>query len=221
MKLLLVRHGESVGNAEERLQGQRDYPLTERGEAQASELGRALARLDLSFDAAYVSPLSRARLTAERIAQEAALPEFSVVEDLHEIAFGRLEGLKRSEIEAKAPEFLRRGVETLADYGEFGGESYEAVQARVDRVLTTLISRHRDTEHTVLVVGHGGFNFQLAKSLVCVPVPRVCLLKIGNCTSTLIRMTERRGTYMGELLWHVPLELWAGKAVSQSVSVGI
>ncbi len=212
MKLLLVRHGESVGNAEDRLQGQLDYPLTERGEEQASRFGRVLVSLGLRFNAVYVSPLRRARQTAELISVGMNLPEWSLLDDLQEISFGRLEGLKRSEIEQAAPEFLARGIESLADYGEFGGEAYEAVQARVERVRAPLISRHREAEDTVLIVGHGGFGFQLAKSLVCTPVPRVCLLKMGNCTSTLIQMSERRGTYIGELVWHVPLELWAGQS---------
>jgi hypothetical protein len=59
----------------------------------------------------------------------------------------------------------------------------------------------------VLLVGHGGFHFQLAKSLICEPVPRVCILRITNCAATLIRLRERHATYMGELLWHIPVDL--------------
>ena len=67
--LTLLRHGESVGNAEGKHQGQSDFPLTEKGEAQ----GRALAERWLNerkcFDLLISSPLSRARGTAEILAE--------------------------------------------------------------------------------------------------------------------------------------------------------
>jgi broad specificity phosphatase PhoE len=69
----------------------------------------------------------------------------------------------------------------------------------------------------VLIVGHGGINFQLLKLLICEPVPRVCILRMGNCGVTLVRMRERRGRYLGELVWHVPLELM-GAAAGEGVS---
>ena len=65
-------------------------------------------------------------------------------------------------------------------------------------------------EGRVLLVGHGGFHYQLAKTLLCEPVPRVCILKMGNCTVSLLRLRERRGLYLGELVFHVPVELMGG-----------
>ena len=65
MKIVLVRHGETDWNLEERLMGQRDIPLNERGREQAMVLKEKLANLD--FDCCYTSPLSRAKETAEII----------------------------------------------------------------------------------------------------------------------------------------------------------
>jgi hypothetical protein len=45
---------------------------------------------------------------------------------------------------------------------------------------------------------------------LCEPIPRVCILKFGNCTVSLLRMRQRRGLYMGELVFHVPVELFGG-----------
>jgi hypothetical protein len=59
-------------------------------------------------------------------------------------------------------------------------------------------------------VAHGGIHFQLAKAAVCVPVPRVCILHFGNCTASQLRFRDRRGTYMAEVGFHVPIELMGG-----------
>ena len=63
-----LRHGESVGNAQARWQGQSEYPLTERGRAQARALAERWKSEDVRFDLAITSPLMRAKETTEIIA---------------------------------------------------------------------------------------------------------------------------------------------------------
>lgn len=207
MELLIVRHAESVANAEERMQGQRDYPLSERGEAQAARLGRFLVNAGLRFDAAYTSPLTRARRTAELLTAALGLPEPELSSELLELNAGQLQGLTRAEIVASFPGFLQRRLTELGDFSEYGGESYADVQARVRSLLERFHERHRPHAHRLLVVAHGGTNFHLVKALVCEPVPRVMSLKFGNCTSTLVRVRERRGQYLGEIVFHLPVDL--------------
>ncbi len=67
--LTLLRHGESVGNAEGKHQGQSDFPLTEKGEAQVSALAERWFNEKKCFDLLISSPLSRARGTAEILAE--------------------------------------------------------------------------------------------------------------------------------------------------------
>jgi len=69
-----LRHGESVGNAEARWQGQSDFPLTDTGRAQARALAERWKRENQSFDLAIASPLLRAKETAEIIASALNLP---------------------------------------------------------------------------------------------------------------------------------------------------
>jgi 2,3-bisphosphoglycerate-dependent phosphoglycerate mutase len=207
MELLIVRHGESVANAEGRMQGQRDYPLSGVGEAQAAVLGRFLLRSGLRFDAAYTSPLTRARSTARALTTALGLPEAELVDDLSEINAGTLQGLTRDEIAAAFPRFLERRLTELGDFAEYGGESYGDVQRRVRGLVERWQTRHRAEAQRILAVAHGGTNFHLVKVLVCDPVPRVMSLKFGNCTATLIRMRERRGQYLGEVVFHLPVEL--------------
>jgi broad specificity phosphatase PhoE len=207
MELLIVRHAESVANAEERMQGQRDYPLSARGESQASQLARFLVSSGLRFDAAYTSPLTRARRTAEVLTRALGLAEAEHAAELSELDAGSLQGLTRAEIVAAFPGFLQRSLTELGDFSEYGGESYAEVQARVQALVARFQERHRPAAHRLLVVGHGGTNFHLVKALVCAPVPRVMSLKFGNCTSTLIRLRERRGQYLGEIVFHLPVDL--------------
>ncbi len=207
---MLLRHGESEGNAQARMQGRRDYPLTALGREQAARAGQFILGEARPFAAVYVSPLLRTFETASIVAAQGVGPAPIVDEDLPEIGAGKLEGMSEPEIEAAFPEFMHRPLTQTGDFADYGGESYDDVQARVRRVLARLEARHRASEDRVLIVGHGGFNYQLAKTLLCEPVPRVCILKMGNCTLSLIRMRVRRGLYLGELAFHVPVELMGG-----------
>src|SRR6476659_3838971 len=65
---VFLRHGESIGNAESRWQGQSDYALTERGRKQAQALANRWKSEGAKFDAIISSPLVRAKETAEIIA---------------------------------------------------------------------------------------------------------------------------------------------------------
>jgi broad specificity phosphatase PhoE len=134
--LLLVRHGETDWNADGRLQGQTDRPLSDFGRRQARQLAEELA--DEELEAIYASDLSRARETAEIVAERLELPV--VLEpDLREKDWGTWEGLT--------------GVER--DRVEFVGESTEAHQERILRALRRISERHPG-DGRVLVVTHGG-----------------------------------------------------------------
>jgi probable phosphoglycerate mutase len=207
MELLIVRHGESVANAEGRMQGQRDYPLSELGRRQAGVLGRFLVQAGLRFDAAYTSPLTRARSTALELTTALGMPEAELAPELSELHAGSLQGLTHDEIAAGFPSFMQRGLTGLGDFSEYGGESYEAVQERVKILVARWHERHRESAHRVLAVAHGGTNFHLVKALVCSPVPRVMNMKFGNCTATLVHMRNRRGQYSGEIVFHLPIDV--------------
>jgi hypothetical protein len=52
------------------------------------------------------------------------------------------------------------------------------------------------------------------KAAICIPVPRVAILRFGNCCTSKMHFRERRGAYMGEVQWHVPIELMGGVATA-------
>jgi broad specificity phosphatase PhoE len=210
MKIVLLRHGESEGNAQHRMQGRRDYPLSALGREQAERAAAFLGSLGRPFAAVYVSPLKRALETAAIVTAQGRMTQPIVDPDLPEIGAGVLEGLCEREIRSLHPEFMQRKLTETGDFAAYGGESHADVEARVSRVRARLEARHRASDELVLLVGHGGFHYQLAKSLLCEPVPRVCILKMGNCTVSLLRLRDRRGSYLGELVFHVPVELLGG-----------
>jgi broad specificity phosphatase PhoE len=63
--IYIIRHGQTDQNLAFRIQGQRDFPLNETGEAQARDARDKFSALGIEFDRVYTSPLSRARRTAE------------------------------------------------------------------------------------------------------------------------------------------------------------
>jgi len=134
--LLLVRHGETDWNADGRLQGQTDRPLSDFGRRQARQLADELAEEEL--EAIYSSDLSRARETAEIVAERLGLPVV-LDPDLREKDWGTWEGLTAVE----------------RDRVEFVGESTEAHQERILGALRRISERHPG-EGRVLVVTHGG-----------------------------------------------------------------
>ena len=128
--ICLIRHGETEFNREDRIQGHADSPLTEYGRAQARAAGERLRLLVSSAGGAWrveTSPLARAVLTAEVVAEAAALPLPVVEPSLIEVSYGELEGLTRAELEDRWPRF--RGGASLFGRAP-GGESFEALIAR-------------------------------------------------------------------------------------------
>jgi probable phosphoglycerate mutase len=150
-RVLAIRHGETAWNAEARIQGHLDIPLSPVGEAQARRLARALGGEDLA--AVYTSDLTRARQTAEPLALALGL-EPRPDPRLRERAFGRFEGLTFREIEERFPGDHRRWRERDPDYGPRGGEVLADFYARIVATVADLCAAHPGG--AIAVVAHGG-----------------------------------------------------------------
>jgi len=101
--LVLLRHGESTWNRENRFTGWVDVPLSEKGLTEAVEAGRRLSEAGYSFDLAYTSVLKRAIKTLWLVLERMELMWIPVVRDwrLNERHYGRLTGLDKAETAAK------------------------------------------------------------------------------------------------------------------------
>jgi len=149
--LLVIRHGETAWNAEHRIQGHLDIPLSAAGIRQAACLADRLA--GELIDAVYSSELTRAWLTAAPLAERAGR---DVMADprLRERSFGVFEGLTLDEIATQHPEGFKRWRERNPAWAIDGGESGQQLIDRVLEALHDIVARHRG--QTVAIVTHGG-----------------------------------------------------------------
>lgn len=154
MRLFLVRHAESLGNHELRLQGRREFPLTERGRAQAQALAEGLAAAPLR--AVYASTIGRAMQTAEVIAAKAGLDVISEPR-LEEYDFGEaVSGLTWREIRETHPEIVDALRSNQSDFPRYPGEEGRAAfQSRVRAAMADITQRH-DGDENVAVITHAG-----------------------------------------------------------------
>jgi 2,3-bisphosphoglycerate-dependent phosphoglycerate mutase len=172
MRLILVRHGESVGNFENRLQGQEDYELTELGRRQAQLTAERLHALGTS--ALYCSHLLRARETADTIAARLGIAA-TITEDVSEYHFGELSGQTYAEIRERFGAIANPAERTYP--GEEGRENFFN---RVTNTLWEIAARHPD--ETVAVVSHGGPIALFCQSVLGLPYRRPMPFSISNCS---------------------------------------
>jgi probable phosphoglycerate mutase len=163
-ELILIRHGETEWNSQNRLQGHRDSALSREGLRQADALAARLS--SVRFHALYSSDLGRALETARRIA---ARTGHAVVADtrLRERGLGILEGLTREEAGARHPEVFERYSNGGPDYVVPEGESTGQRLAHAVECLRELGRRHRGER--VVAVTHGGVLSLLFRHSLGIP----------------------------------------------------
>jgi len=186
-RLLLVRHGQSTWNAERRIQGQLDPPLSVRGVAQACELAERLRGHRLA--GFYCSDLTRTRQTAELIA---GTVEAEPVPDrgLREIMLGEWEGKTRDELIAEYPDLWARWAEEPDWDIVPGAEGARPFAHRVTATLARLRERHRHGD--VLCVTHGGVIHVGLLDVLSRPSRGIFPFLIENCSLTVIQHANGR-----------------------------
>lgn len=159
LRLWLVRHGETDWSAGGRHTGTTDVALNDNGRRQADELGRGLAALDVDFDAAWTSPLSRARETARR----AGFDKARVLDALREWDYGEYEGSRTADIRRAEhnPAWL---IWTAAIRD---GETPRTVGERADVALETILEA--TPRGNVIIFSHGHFLRMLAARWIGLP----------------------------------------------------
>lgn len=138
-QIFLVRHGQSLGNAEGRFGGHTDTPLSPRGRNQAKAAAHALAAEKLT--AIYASDLARSVETAEPLAKLTGLPIIPAPE-FRERSVGVMEGLTFEEAAEQHPEQYAALLQRDFEHVLLGGESYRQTLDRAARKLDEAVAKH-------------------------------------------------------------------------------
>jgi len=153
--LVIVRHGQSQWNLENRFTGEVDVPLTAEGRAEALEAGKKLQ--GFSFSKAFTSALLRAQETLEIILAEIGQVSIPVIKDkaLNERNYGQLQGLNKAETAAQYGDAQVETWRRSYDVQPPGGESLKDTARRVlpyyEQHIRPLLAAGED----ILVVAHG------------------------------------------------------------------
>jgi broad specificity phosphatase PhoE len=191
MKLLLIRHGESVANAEGRLQGHFDSPLSDLGHAQAHALAERLARENWAASAIYASDLSRAAETAQIVADRLGVP-WTLDARWREYSWGVLNGIIWHEMESRYPEIWHKwhhSTEWVSIPEEEGNEPFHQ---RLAAALADIQAAHQQGE-TVIVVSHGGSLGMALAHLLGMEARRPTPFRFGNASLSIVELGGARG----------------------------
>jgi 2,3-bisphosphoglycerate-dependent phosphoglycerate mutase len=187
--LVLVRHGQSIWNLENRFTGWTDVPLTEAGRAEARACGEELRCVP--FDIAFTSKLQRAQQTLSLILESAGQTP-PVVEDqaLNERHYGDLQGLNKAETAARFGEEQvqrwRRGFEEQPP----GGESLKDTAERSLAYFYAKIAPELQSGRNVLVSAHGNTIRALLMDLDHLSPAQVEKVEIEYCVPIAFSYTD-------------------------------
>lgn len=199
-RVILVRHGETSFNVEGRAQGHLDQSfLTEKGLIDAHQVGVALTGIPI--DAIYVSPLKRARQTADAILETLAsrngsLPQPQVLNTLIEVSLPLWEGMLFDEVKVKFPQGyhdwhhqphkLRMVIPGSEDPQPFF--PVLALYDQAQHLWQEILPQHPD--QTLVLIGHSGINRALISTALGLTPERYHTLQQANCNITVLNFPD-------------------------------
>ena len=211
-RLILLRHGQSQWNLENRFTGWVDVDLTAEGEAQARRGGELIAQAGFKPAVMFTSVLTRAKRTGALALESAGLKDIPVIEDwrLNERHYGGLTGLNKTETAAKHGEdqvkIWRRSYDTppppLAPGGEFDfskdrrysgavlpdTESLKTTLERVEPYWNAEIAPHLSAGETLLIAAHGNSLRAIVKLLYGLSAEDIMAVEIPTGNPLLIEL---------------------------------
>ncbi len=191
-RIIAIRHGETAWNADTRIQGQIDIPLSDVGRRQAALLGQALA--DEPVTAIYASDLSRAWETAEFLGRAVDIP-LTPETALRERCFGEFEGKTFAEIESQLPEQSKRWRKRDPQFTPTGGESLLTLRERVLAAAARLAADHPG--ELIAMVAHGGVMDVLYRAATRLDIQAPRTWALGNAAINRLLWTPEGFTLVG------------------------
>lgn len=195
--LLIIRHGETLWNAERRFQGHEDSPLSELGRSQVTALGQRMK--NMKFDSLISSDLGRTRETAAIIT---GFTGHAVELDsrIRERNYGVLEGLTVDEIMQQHADVLERLKTDDPDYLPPGGESHRQHYQRNADFFEEILEKRAG--FTIAVVAHGGVLDSMFRYVSSLPLDHPRCFIAANASLT----TVSHGKFYGTPRWVI--ETW-------------
>jgi len=181
-RIILVRHGQTEWNREERFRGRAQVPLNETGLIQAEATGRRIAA-EWRPKAIYSSPLSRAIKTAEVIARHFDLP-VQVHPGLTDIDYGQWEGLTPDEVRKLSPKMIDDWFNTPDSTRIPDGETLSDVRARAMETINEIVAHHEG--QSIVVVGHTVINRIILLGVLGLSNDRFWRLRQDTCAMNCI-----------------------------------
>ncbi|MCW5936186.1 MAG: 2,3-bisphosphoglycerate-dependent phosphoglycerate mutase [Fimbriimonadaceae bacterium] len=200
-KLVLVRHGQSLWNLENRFTGWVDVPLTEQGEQEARRTGELLRGVPL--DVAYSSALKRAARTLDIILQTIPM-ELPVISDkaLNERDYGDLAGLNkdamREKYGAEQVHIWRRSFDVRPPGGEALKDTKERTIPFYERAILGDIRQGKN----VLVVAHGNSNRSIVMELERLSPDEILALELPTGVARVYELTPEGAVQSVSVLDH-------------------
>jgi 2,3-bisphosphoglycerate-dependent phosphoglycerate mutase len=180
--LVLLRHGQSVWNLENRFTGWSDVLLTDQGRKDAGTAGEHLR--DIAYDLAFTSRLARAQQTLEAVLYAAGQADLPVEKDsaLNERHYGDLQGLNKAETATKYGQdqvhLWRRSYDTRPPNGESIADCARRVTPFFLQYILPLVQQGKN----VLVAAHGNSLRPILQYLDKLENDQTAELEIGLCT---------------------------------------
>ena len=180
--LVLVRHGESQWNLENRFTGWVDVPLSQKGVSEASAAGERLKKLNIRFDRAFTSDLQRAQNTLKLILEKLGQGGLPVERDkaLNERHYGELQGLNKAETAKKFGDEQVKIWRRSYDVAPPGGESLKDTAARTLPYFESKILEEIKKGKNVLVAAHGNSLRSIVMHLDKLTREQVLELNLGT-----------------------------------------
>jgi probable phosphoglycerate mutase len=202
--LVVIRHGETEWNAESRIQGHLDTPLSAVGRDQAQAVAARLQQTPIA--AVYASDLKRATQTGQAIAL-ACGHELRLDPRLRERRFGLFEGSTYQEAETNWPGEWALWVRRQPGHAIPGGESTFQVRDRLFACLGDTVVRHAG--QSVVVVTHGGVIDILYRLATGVPWEAPRQHRIPNAAINIMTVRSRGADTAGMPGLDIHLQTWA------------
>ena len=179
----LIRHAQTVMNNERRFSGVIDCEIDETGYKQLEELKQKMSQYKIQQ--CYCSPLTRAVMTAQSFFDNPIK-----VNDLHEMNFGDIEGMKFTDVEKLYPNIANSLVDEKTNTKFPNGESQKTFNKRVNKVYHDIIKN--DEHSSIAIVSHSCVIRQIISQAMVKNSSMSWNIHIGNCSITKLEVHPNR-----------------------------